>query len=253
MLIAGKELPAGRDLASGASLKGRTTLVTADQAYLQNMNAVDAIADNASIPVPWNRTSSLSTRSLILSCVNAAGRIDDAVLVFDEFLFSTKYKNLAEIAPDLVCDDLILSYQYLTTELINRFINMHKVNGVTGVRNKLVFMYRANPSVADAVVSPGARTETPSLSPYLVAAAGAAFKAFAENVAASLVDNQIVLPILVAYDASNEVARRDASLSGWLCDYIDQIDAMKHDLTPKQKVTWVKAGARTPGGFSLFH
>ena len=70
--------------------------------------------------------------------------------------------------------------------------------------------------------------------------------------AATLALSDDVIPVLVEADQNNEIARKDSALMGWLCTYLAQIDSLKKDLSPKQKVSWVKAGAKSPGGFSLF-
>lgn len=85
----------------------------------------------------------------------------------------------------------------------------------------------------------------------MIAAAGGAFKAYAENIAAILAENGGVTPVLVQCEPSNELSKRDSSLSLWLCEYLDAIDNLKKPLSPKQKVSWVKAGAKNPSGFGI--
>ncbi len=245
ILIAGKDFPDGKDLASAAILHGETTIITA------KATAQDLTSEDGAVPVIWNKSSALSSRSLVISALNQNGHLDEAVLIFDEEYFAPKYGNAGAAESNKVFDELILGYQYLTAELLLRF-DQRKIAGLESKPGKIAFVYKSNASEADAVKNPNLRTGNKVLSKSLVAAAGAAFKSFAENFAASVSHTQEIIPVLVECDENNETAKRDGSLITWLCDYMDQIDILKKDLTPKQKVSWIKAGTKSPGGFALF-
>jgi len=245
ILIAGKDFPDGRDLASAAILRGNTAIITADPL------SAELKTDDGAIPVVWNKASALSARSLVISSMNQKGQLDEAVLIFDEEFFAPKYGNPGAAESNRAFDELILGYQYLTTELLLRF-DQRRIAGMDSKPGKIAFVYKSNPSEAQAVAKPELRNSAKTLSKALVSAAGAAFKAFAENMAASVAETNDVIPVLVECDSSNETASRDSSLLSWLCDYMDQIDSLKKELTPKQKVSWVKAGQKSPGGFGLF-
>ncbi len=246
VLIAGKEIPDGSDFASGASLKGRTALITVSQSN-KNYTTVNGVR-----AVSWNRTSVLSAKSVVLNCLNVGGTIDEAVLIFDEEWYASKYVNADGVSDSIkLAEDLIVSYQYLTDELINRF--QKKVYKDSDRKtSKIVFIYKPNNTVSDAVLNASLKLTGAILSSPFVASAGAAFKAFAENTAATLCESEDVIPVLVNCDPSNEMSRRDNNLSTWLCDYLDAIDQLKRGVTPRQRITWVKAGAKSPGGFGLF-
>ena len=85
----------------------------------------------------------------------------------------------------------------------------------------------------------------------MVAAAAAAFQAFAENIAAIYGGREYVTVLLAHGDQNIEVAKRDRSLSEWICSYMDEVDKQKNKLSLKQSMNWIKAGAKGPG-FSLF-
>ena len=246
VLIAGKELPSGSDFASGASLKGRTSLITVSPS---DKNPVTV---NGVKAVTWNRSSVLSAKSVVLNSLNIGGNIDEAVLLFDEEWYASGYVNADGVADSIrIVEELITGYQYLTDELINRF---HKkvYKAEDKKTSKLVFIYKPNHTLCDAVTNASLKLTGASLSSPYIASAGAAFKAFAENTAASLCESEDVIPVLVNCDPSNEMSRRDNTLSTWLCDYLDAIDSLKRSLTSRQKTSWVKAGAKSPGGFGLF-
>lgn len=245
ILFAGKELPYGKDLASGASFQGRKVIATCSFSE----NAADSEENKAPEStggikqVTWNRGSVLSSRSLVLNCENEGG-IDEAVLVFDENLFASKFGAAYENAR--ILEELIGSYQYLAQEIVGRFSRN------TSKKAKIVFMYKGNPSIGESVLSNSLKSSGVQLSYSLIAAAGGAFKSFAENMAAELVQSQNITPLLVNCDYTNDLAGRDNSLAVWLCEYMDSIDNLKKPLSAKQKISWVKAGAKNPGGFGLF-
>ena len=242
ILFAGKELPAGNDMASGASFQGRKVVATA-MASEKESEDEQASASSSIIQVNWNRTSSISARSMALKCENAGG-LDEVVMVFDEFYFATKYRTNSNNAQ--VMEELIESYQYLSQELLTRFErNPQK-------KVKIAFLHKSNYSLNDGVVSGSIRSSGLELSNPLISAASAAFKAYAENFAAVISENPHIMPLLVSCEPTNELSRKDSSLAVWICEYMDSIDNLKKPLSPKQKVSWVKAGAKNPGGFGLF-
>ncbi|MBQ9908430.1 MAG: hypothetical protein IJM48_01370 [Treponema sp.] len=246
ILFAGKEFPAGNDMASGASFQGRKVIATNMAAPVESEgegeNEANAQKSGGVLLVNWNRSSPLSCRSLALKCENEGG-LDEAVLVFDEFYLATKYREVDNNAQ--ILEELIASYQYLAQELIARF------NRQPERQRKLIFLYKSNFSLADAINSSTVRALGIELSNPLIASAAGAFQLYAENMAAKLAAGGNITPILVSCDSQNDLSKRDSSLSVWLCEYMDSIDALKKPLSPKQKVSWVKAGAKNPSGFGI--
>ena len=242
ILFAGKELPAGNDMASGASFQGRKVIATSLNVSEEEENSSPSEKSGGILPVAWNRSSALSCRSLALKCENEGG-LDEAVLVFDEFYFATKYRDVSNNAQ--ILEELIESYQYLAQELISRFARQ------TERPRKIVFLYKSNFSLCDGVNSSSVRSSGIELSNPLVACAAEAFKGYAENMAAFLSENKSITPILVSCEPTNDLSKRDSSLSVWLCEYLDSIDNLKKPLSPKQKVAWVKAGAKSPAGLGI--
>lgn len=242
ILFAGKGLPAGNDMASGAAFQGRKVIATSLLASEDDENSAPQEKSGGVTGVSWNRSSPLSCRSLALRCENEGG-LDEAVLVFDEFYFATSYRGVTNNAQ--VLEELVLSYQYLVQELIARF------QRESGRPRKLVFLYKSNFSLADGVNSSSVRALGIELSNPIIACAAGAFRAFAENMAASLSESKNITPILVSCESANDLSKRDSSLSVWLCEYLDSIDNLKKPLSPKQKVAWVKAGAKSPAGLGI--
>lgn len=240
ILLAGKDVPAGTEFAAAVSQKGRVPVTTAPSDYA---------VQQPKIEIPWNRSSALSARALLLHCLNISQRLDEAVLIFDEPHIAAEYNhsNLTDNAR--IIDELIIGYHYITQEILTRF-EQKKTRDESNVAAKIVFLYKANSSQADAVANPAVRAGTIS-SPH-VSAAAAAFKAFAENTAALHAENPNIYPVLVSCDVHTEVAHKDTTLASWLCDYLDSIDELKKRPAPKQLVSWIKAGTKKVGGFGLF-
>ena len=242
MVIAGKDIPESSDFASSISVKGRNVIITASADEKK-----ETFAENGYTVVPWNRASALSARSLILNSLNVSNHLDEAVLIFDESQFAVSFSRVDAAETARVIDELIIGYQYLTSEVIAHFDKKKMHNEAIGM-GKLVFLYKVNPNQNDATLNPNVRSGA-ALSSPLVAAAAAAFKAFAENIAALHTESETVYPVLVICDASMEVAHRDTTLASWLCDYLDSVDGLKKRPSAKQLVTWVKAGAKKAGGW----
>ncbi|MDE7140763.1 MAG: hypothetical protein K2O09_08445 [Treponemataceae bacterium] len=243
MLLAGKDVPAGSEFAAAVSQKERVPVITAPSDYAVQQPESDYSA------IPWNRSSALSARALLLHCLNMPQRLDEAVLIFDEPHIAAEYNhsNLTDNAR--IIDELIIGYHYVTQEILTRF-EQKKTRDESNAAAKIVFLYKANSSQADAVANSAVRAGTIS-SPH-VSAAAAAFKAFAENTAALHAENPNIYPVLVSCDVHTEVAHKDTTLASWLCDYLDSIDELKKRPAPKQLVSWIKAGAKKAGGFGLF-
>jgi len=248
LLVAGKELPDGSFFAAGAVTSGRKPIIT------KSTSDENAIAPNGVTGVVWNRPSALSARSLILKSLNEFNHLDECVIFFDEQYFIKKYGDLDSTAENVrVIEELISSYQYLTMEVITRILKKNKTDLVTATssekRNlKLIFLYKPNPSISECLIN---KSTTKPSSPFL-STASSAFKAYAENIAASYAESEEITPILVNCDLSNELSNNDNALSNWLFSYIDTIESLKRPLTAKQKITWVKAGSKSPGGFGFF-
>lgn len=234
LLIAGKEIPDGEDLAAGAMTHSRKVFVTTAATSFAN-------TDTGAVIVPWNRGSALSARSLVLSCMNRSNSLDEAVLVFDEGVFVQKYSeyDVAEITR--ILEELIAGYQYLTAEILAKY--KHNNIGAENIKTgKIAFVWISAQSRAAVNVS---------INP-LIASASAAFKAFAEETSRSLVEIEEALPVMVKVETSTDISRRDSSLMGWLCEYMDGVDAMTKRPGEKFFENWVKPGSKPSSGRGLF-
>lgn len=248
LLIAGKELPDGESFASGAVASGRKTIIT------RNHTDESASAPNGTTAVTWNRPSALSARSVILKALNECGHLDECVIIFDEKFFIEKYGSADGTAENVrVIEELISSYQYMTMEAITRALKKNKMDFSTSAETdkrkfRIVFLHKTSPSLSECVVSKlTAKPSTPFIS-----TASQAFKTYAQNIAAANIENEDMDFLLVNCDPSNELYANDNALSSWLFSYIAAVDALKRPLTVKQRLTWTKAGTKSPGAFGFF-
>ena len=116
----------------------------------------------------------------------------------------------------------------------------------------MIFVLKAQPSLKDVVLSPSLRASVQNPSSPFVAAGEAAFATFAENLAIVSGDDENLSVLLVSGDEQNEVMQKDSTFAQWLMNYILASDELKNKPSVKQAASWVKAGAKNPGGFSLF-
>ena len=89
ILIAGKNLPESVDLAESFALQGFDVIITGRQEekkLLQNSNIQVA---------PWNKTSAVSARSLVIQSEIASGKLDNALLYFDAPMFASQFTSFS--------------------------------------------------------------------------------------------------------------------------------------------------------------
>lgn len=237
IFIAGKELPAVADFADGFVIKENNVVLA--------LSGEEKNAPSGVKVIGWRRGSGVSARTSLIQAETELGFIDDFILYYDSAFYSEMFDNFSTENCAESCDTLISSYQFLALEIMNR-VKQHKS------KSRIVFALKAQPSEKDIILSPNLKTFVKNPSNAFVAAGEAAFATFAENVAASSVADENLSILLVAGDDQNEVMRRDSLFSSWLNGYILALDEMKNKNSAKSVTNWVKAGAKNPGGFSLF-
>lgn len=237
ILIAGKELPEGKSFAEAVSSASRNTVITS----VFSGHTEKTVISGSLISFEWNRSSAVAAHSLVLHCENEYGRLNEAVLYFDEPYYEHLFTGFSVPVCDKVSSEIIAGYQYLTLDLLSRF----EAENVSAEKKPadLVFLYKT-----EGRSSSGENAGNPPLK-----AAGAAFSAFAESVALSCGNRPSVNIILVHADASAEAFSSDQALAAWLCAYLDTVDNLKEKLNTRQSGIWVKPGSKGPGSFTLFH
>lgn len=252
VLIAGKEMPAGSKFADGMALSKRSISITTNelQEKKDDEERSAQITEAAGISlVEWHKSSPISSRTVILGTESVFGKMDEAVLYFDEEWFASHEGRFSSNECSRGCDELILPFQCLTREVLSRFETKNS-SGTPGV---LVFLFKEAPDLVDTLRTPALRSGSESIASPVVAAAASAFVIFAENIAAQYGNNSFVNIILARGGDGNETSSSDVEFGKWLASYLDDFEATGAKMDAKTSCEWVKAGTRYgSGGFSLF-
>lgn len=249
ILFAGKNLPDGLAFAEGALFASRNVV-----AAVGEESEAKQAADGETVTIAWNKSSPISARSFVLECENYFKRLDEAILLFDENYLASMFQEIGIDIATQVMDDYILGYQYLATEILSRFEKRREMEIARDENikpSKLVFVVKSSPDEYDVVKNNSLKNTVSSVANPYVAAAKAAFVSFAENIAAVYSMRDYVSVVLVAGDVSQELCKSDKNLASWLCSYLNEVDALKHRLSPKQSCSWIKPGAKGPGTFAF--
>lgn len=239
ILIAGKDLPSSADFAESFALSGYNVVIAGK---IEDSNN---ISPSGVVVAPWNKTSAVSARSLVIHAETISGSLDNTVLYFDAPQFAAQFNSFTIDECPKAMDIMISGFQYLALEAITR-IEQRRNNG------KLIFMLKTHPTMMDVIQSATLRNSTSAPANPFVAAAEAAFATFAENVVAYVQNKENISVLLVTGDCQNETMQKDKNLASWLASYIDAYDSLKTKPSTKNSATWIKAGSKTPGSFSLF-
>ena len=266
MLFAGKDSPDCSDFIKNflssnrkvscaseaeSDVSGTKKTVAERKAFMQSYEEEKNIeAQSGSCTFEWNRTSSLSTRSLVLQTENTLGDIDEAVLYFDEEWYAVHSDKMDVHEVSRSADEMITSYQTLTLELLERFEKKNIEQTKT-----LVFFLKAIPSISAAQKMPALRNGSKSIASPLISAASNAFISFAENIAALYSEQNFVNIVLVKTDFYDDSWTKDLELSNWLCSYLDSLNEnLSKKSNAKKNVQWIKPGAKAGGSkFRLFN
>ncbi|MBQ1833956.1 MAG: hypothetical protein II563_04080 [Treponema sp.] len=255
-LVAGKDMPACTKFADSLAKSGRRVVACGDNETFKTDSDSETerqqkLVDMASgvTTVLWNRGSPISARTLILSAESLYANLDEVVFYFDEELYASKANQVDIQECSRGSSDMILSYQYLTLEALNRF----KARKTEDNPGTLIYLLKEGPSAADAVRSPSLRNGAYSIASPVVAAAATAFMAFAENIAAIYGDLPNLNVLMVRGDKSMDTVANEGSLAKWLAYYTDTYFEQKMKKNIKASLNWVRPGTKLQGsGFSLF-
>ena len=238
VLFAGKEYPAGSALASAAVNHNRNVVITVPAMVDEIKDSLETAGTTAAT---WNKSSSVSARSVILHAENAYQHVDEAILNFDTSWFAPNFKDMTPEICSKAIDSMISSYLYLTMEVISRF---SKTEGGT-----IVFMLKTAPGHADMVNSTSIKSENSNFPVgILPSTAESAFKALAESIAAKYAEKNGIKVFLVKADHDTP----DSHFAGWMFEYLDAIYVAKAKNDPRHAIQWVKVGSKPQIGFSLF-
>jgi len=254
-LVAGKDMPACTKFADSLAQSGRRVVACGDQDDSSNDSETterqQKLMDMASgvSTVQWNRGSPISARTLILNAESIFETLDEVVLYFDEEMYASKANQVDIQECSRGSSEMVLSYQYLTLEALNRF-KSRKSEENPGT---LIYLLKEGPSAADAVRAPSLRNGAYSIASPVVAAAATSFMAFAENIAAIYGDLPYLNVLMVRGDKSMDTVANESSLAKWLAYYADSYFEQKAKKNVKSTLNWIRPGTKLQNsGFSLF-
>lgn len=254
ILIAGKNMPEAGNFTEGIAFSGRNIIVSgniADSEETKRLTIAERKANQAAYEeekaqearsgmctIEWNKSSPLSARSLVLQTATIFGRMDEAVLYFDEEWYASKAEKMDSEEIVRGCDDMIAGYQYLALEVLNAFQRRETSEG----KGRLVFLLKETPNRIDVLKNPAVKDGLSPIASPLVAAGAAAFASFAENIAAVCSDSIFVDVIIVRGDSSMEGFRRDDETGRWLSSYLDAY--VSPDPMGRKEISWVRPGEK---------
>lgn len=239
ILIAGKDLPEVQDFADGFSLKGYTVTLAGKS------TEKELTSPSGTKIAPWNKSSSISARSLVIQAEINSSPLENVALYFDATSFTTQFTNFSISNCSKALETMISSYQFLTLEALKRY-EEHNTNG------KLIFILKTHPSYSDFIHSPNLKSSSLAPANPFITASEAAFANFAENIASFVNDKKNISVLLITGDKSNSVMQNDSALASWLVTYLDAYNALKTKPSAKVSTTWIKAGAKNPSAFPFF-
>ena len=238
ILIVGKDLPDCLDFAETFVATRRVYCVCKDESEATDFESEGIYAST------WNRSSAISSRSLLIKAETKLEELNQIVLFFDSYYFGTKFELDRTEDVSAAVDTMIASFQYFVNELLLR-LEQRKDPVI------VVFLAKTYPSKAENLRS-GSKNVNIHPTSNIVNSAQEAFIALAENFATLVNDRQYLSVLLAKCEQSNELYNSDKHLGNWVKECFGAIEGFKTHQSAKQACTWVRAGGKVSNGFSLF-
>ena len=238
ILIVGKDLPDCLDFAETFVTTRKVYCVCRDESEATDFESEGIFAST------WNRSSAISSRSLIIKAETHLEELNQVVLLFDSYYFGTRFELDRTEDVSAAVDTMIASYQYFVNELLLRL--EQRKDPVT-----VVFLAKTYPSKAQNLRS-GNKNVNIHPTSNIVNSAQEAFIALAENFATLVGDKQYLSVLLAKCEQNNELYNSDKQLGAWVKESLAAIEGFKNHQSAKQACSWVRAGGKVGNGFSLF-
>lgn len=236
-LLIGKDLPDSLNFAEALADSGRMVFGTAKtEADASKFESEKIFATT------WNKSSAVSSHSVIIRAETKLENLDEAVFYFDAANFCSQFEldRTEDISNGI--DSMISGFIYSATELLKR-IDQRKE------KTSVLFLVKEYPSKYDMISSKVAGIVPAST---IVSAAQAAFCAIAENFATNVADRDYLSVILAKCAYSNEFYKNEDGIADWVVSSLNAVKTMKNPQTVKQATVWNKVGGKVATGFSLF-
>ena len=238
ILIVGKDLPDCLDFSEGFVATRRVYGVARDEGEASNFEAEGIFAST------WNRSSAISSRSLLIKAETKLEELNEFVIYFDSYWYAQQFELDRTEDVSSAIDMMISSYQFFINELLVRL--EQRKDPVT-----VVFLAKTYPSKVENLRS-GSKNVNIHPTSNIVNAAQQAFISLAENFATLVSDKQYLSVLLSKCEQTNELFTSEKRLATWVKESISVIEGYKSHQNVKQACSWVKAGGKVSNGFALF-
>ncbi len=237
MLFIGKDLPESLGFAEVLADSGRKVFGTAKS----EADATKFESENI-FATTWNKSSAVSSHSVIIRAETKLENLDEAVFYFDASHFCTQFEldRTEDISNGI--DTMISGFVYAATELLKR-IDQRKE------KISVLFLVKEYPSKYEMISSKTAGIVPAST---IVHAAQAAFCSLAENFSTNVADRDYLSVVLAKCAYSNELYKNEDAIADWVVSALNTVESMKNPQTVKQACGWNKVGGKVSTGFTLF-
>ncbi len=236
-LFIGKDLPDGLAFAEALADSGRSVFGTAkSEADAAKFESEKIFATT------WNKSSAVSSHSVIIRAETRLENLDEAVFYFDASSFCSQFEldRTEDISNGI--DTMISGFIYAGTELLKR-IDQRKE------KVSVIFLIKEYPSKYDMISSKVSGIVPAST---VVSAAQAAFGAIAESFATNVADRDYLSVVLGKCAYSNEFYKNEDGIADWTVSVLNTLKTLKNPQSVKHACTWNKVGAKVSTGFALF-
>ncbi|NLM00995.1 MAG: hypothetical protein GX220_06025 [Treponema sp.] len=210
LLIVGKDYPAGRAYVTAAVDSQRNVVITKES---QNDISEQTEVEFAN----WNRSSPISAKNLIIKAETQTGILDEALVIFDSSLYTSRFSQFDIETFSKADDELVRGYYYIVSEIVSRFLKKNHGQIVFVAKGIKDFFSKSIP----------------------VQSAFSAFKSLAEGFAFQF--DELNAPKIFLVIAENET---DDEIAQWLFRYIDEIENLKNK-QKKKNIRWIKVGEKS--------
>jgi len=222
ILLIGKDLPDSKEFAQALSGLNHTI-------YTVSNNIDVDYTDQNIYCTSWNKSSAISTHSLLIKAETRLEQLEQIIFYFDSDYFGTQFTENRSEEISSALDAMVTPYLYATCELLKR-IEQKKQKITVGFLVK-------NHETQDKA--------------NIVNVAEAAFCQLAENFATNVATKDYLRVLLAKSSAATETCGTEAQIAQWFSTTLDTVsEAKKH--SAKQAASWNKAGGKLQTGFPFF-
>lgn len=238
ILLAGKDLPDCLEFAEGALINKK--LFTSAKKDLD----LSPFESEGIYSCQWNRSSAISSRSLIIKAETTMQDLTQYVVYFDSMYFASKFELDRTDNVSVAMDAMFTGYQFFVNELLLR-LEQRKDPAI------VAFVVRTYPSKFETLHT-GTKSVNLVPSSNIVNAAQTAFISLAENISTLVADKPYLSALLAKCEPGNEIYNDERALGSWVSQTMDILKTQKSHQSLKQASTWIKPGAKVSAGFSFF-